>query len=227
MNRFSSVALVVLLAPFGSFGQTTSAPTPAQAAAAKVIGQGAFPVKVTKTLDSSKLKDGDAVEAETAGGFKLADGNLVPKGSKLMGHVVASKARSKGDGESELTIAFDKLSVGSGEQLSVRGMVQAVFPPSDNEDPGANAMPTAAAGGSAGRGGFSGAAGAGVGVVTGGKSGSSMESSAKAQPAMNPKSTGVQGIHDLQLSDGVLSSKGKSVKLGSGVRMIVRVDILG
>jgi hypothetical protein len=44
---------------------------------------------------------------------------------------------------------------------------------------------------------------------------------------MNPKSVGVQGIHDLQLSDGVLRSKGKQVKLGNGVRMIVHVDILG
>ena len=38
---------------------------------------------------------------------------------------------------------------------------------------------------------------------------------------------GVQGMHGLDLNDGVLSSKGKNVKLGDGVRMIVRVDILG
>lgn len=37
---------------------------------------------------------------------------------------------------------------------------------------------------------------------------------------------GVQGIHGLELSNGVLSSQGKNVKLGNGVRMIVRVDIL-
>ena len=44
---------------------------------------------------------------------------------------------------------------------------------------------------------------------------------------MNPKSVGVQGVHGLELNDGVLSSKGKNVKLSDGVRMIVRVDILG
>ena len=38
---------------------------------------------------------------------------------------------------------------------------------------------------------------------------------------------GVQGIHNLELNDGVLTSKGKNVKLGDGVRMIVRVDIFG
>jgi hypothetical protein len=37
----------------------------------------------------------------------------------------------------------------------------------------------------------------------------------------------VQGMHDLSLDKGVLTSKGKNVKLGSGVRMIVHVDIFG
>ena len=48
-----------------------------------------------------------------------------------------------------------------------------------------------------------------------------------SQANLNPQSTGVQGMHDLQLESGVLSSKGKNVKLGNGVRMIVKVDILG
>ncbi len=44
---------------------------------------------------------------------------------------------------------------------------------------------------------------------------------------MDPKSTGVKGMHDLELgSDGALFSGGKRVKLDSGVRMIVHVDIL-
>jgi hypothetical protein len=211
MNRVSSLILVVLLAASWCFGQ---------AAAPSAVGHGAFPVKVTKTWDSSKLKEGDAVEAETAGSFKLADGTMVPKGSKLMGHVVAAKARSKGDSDSQLTVAFDKLGVANGKQLTVKGMVQAVFPPSDDVDLGANAMATTAAGGSA-------TGGAGIGTVTDAKSGSNMESSTSVQPSMNPKSVGVQGMHGLDLNDGVLSSKGKNVKLGDGVRMIVRVDILG
>jgi hypothetical protein len=46
--------------------------------------------------------------------------------------------------------------------------------------------------------------------------------------AVGPKSVGVLGMRDLQLSpDGVLSSsKGKQVKLGQDVRMVVHVDIL-
>jgi hypothetical protein len=171
-------------------------------------------VKVTKTLDSNKLREGDGIEVETAGSFKLADGTLVAKGSKLTGHVVASKARAKGDAESELTVVFDKLNLANGKQLVVKGSVRAVFPPPDDVNP-VVAVSTMSKSGGPGY------------QPSDVKSGSNLEVSNNAPPFMDPKSVGVQGIHDLQLSDGVLSSKGKQVKLGNGVRMIVRVDILG
>ena len=201
--------------------------------AANAIAHGAFPVKVTKTLDSSKLKDGDAFEVETAGSFKLADGTLVPKGSKIIGHVVASKARSKGDPNSQLTLAFDRLSISGGKQMSLKGEVQAVFPPA--EEPMAPNMASAgtsqggSARGSTVGGGVSSPAGVssgGVGV-TDSKTGSDTQSSSSAQPVMDPKASGVQGMHDLSLADGVLTSKGKNVKLGGGVRIIVTAEILG
>jgi hypothetical protein len=212
MNRIGVLlTLSVLLAAF-SYGQSSSA-SPAAAA----VGHGAFPVKVAKTLDSSKLKEGDTVEVETAGSFKLLDGTLVPKGSKLTGQVTAAKARSKGDSESQLTLTFDKLNA-NGKQVSIKGMVQAVFPPAEEAAP----MMAGKASGAAG-GGYEGAT---VGTVTDTKTGSNMGSSS-SQPVTDPKSVGVQGIHDLQLDNGVLTSKGKQVKLGSGVRMIVHVDIPG
>lgn len=51
--------------------------------------------------------------------------------------------------------------------------------------------------------------------------------SSSGQIVMDTKAVGVRGMHDLQLENGVLSSKGKNVKLGGGVRMIVHADILG
>ena len=218
MTRISSVVSVALFAASLSLGQA-SPQTP------NAIGHGAFPVKVTKTLDSSKLKDGDTVEVETAGSFKLPDGTLVSKGSKLIGHVTSAKARSKGDQDSQLTVTFEKLNVANGKQLSVKGAVQAVFPPAQEVDPG---VPSASS--------HQGGNGAGL---TGGsvpapeykpttdiKIGTNTES-AQSQAAVDPKAVGVHGLDNLQLNDGVLSSKGKNVKLGGGVRMIVHVDILG
>ena len=219
MNRLRLLALILLLVVwcYGQDSIPASTQAGSQNATAHVTGHGAFPVKVTKTLDSSKLKDGDSVEVETAGGFKLPDGTLIPKGSKLAGHVTGAKARSKGDAQSELAISFEKLNLPNGKQLSVKGVVQAAFPPAEEIDPGVvNGPVTMAHGATPGY------------VPTGDiKSGSNMEASGKPQATMDPKSVGVQGIHELELRDGgVLTSKGKQVKLNSGVRMIVHVDIL-
>jgi len=227
MIRFSTFALVLLLAASWCLGQdsTPAAQAGSPAAAAKVIGHGSFPVIIKKAIDSSKLKEGDPVEVEISGPFKLADGTLVPKGSKVAGHVTEAKSRSKGDAVSELALTFDKVSITGGKQFSVKGIVQSVAPPEDQPDPG---MPV----GSGSQKGGSG--GTGAGLATPGyqpsniKTGANMDSSAKVDPAVSPKSVGVLGMHDLQLSlDGMLSSsKGKQVKLGQDVRMIVHVDIL-
>jgi hypothetical protein len=223
MNR--SVLLVVASLALGSCWSLAQAPVSNATVAstdAKVehpLGHGAFPVKLTKSLDSSKLKEGDAVEAETAASFKLPDGTLVPKGSKLTGHITASKARARGDGQSQLTMTFESLFVANGKGLSVKGTVQAVFPPVEEAAPLMAGKASGAAGG-----GYSGPT---VGTVTDPKSGSNMASDSKPEPAVDPKSTGVHGIHDLELGqDGAFFSGGKHVKLDTGVRMIVRVDIL-
>ena len=220
MIRLLIVFFCILLTTFLCFGQTSQ---PAGA-----IGHGAFPAKATRTLDSSKLKEGDPVELETAGGFKLPDGTLVPKGSKLLGHVVTSKARSKGDSDSQLTLSFEKLNVSGTKQLSLKGGVQAVFPPA--EEPMGPNMATAGTSQGGSMGGSSvgggGVSSGGIGI-TNSKSGSDTNSSSSAQPAMNVNATGVQGMHDLSLDNGVLVSKGKNVKLGSGVRIVIKAEFFG
>jgi hypothetical protein len=226
MDRKGGALLSILLAVIACYVQDSAAALAQSPVSA--LAHGSVPVKVTKTLESSKLKEGDLIELETSGSFKLPDGTLVPKGSKLLGHVTDARARSKGDPGSELTISFDKLNISGGKQLAVKGTVQAVFPPPDEQlDPSITGAATTASGGST-----RGAQGAvttvgNVGTVTQTKTGANMESSAGGSPEASPKSQGVQGMHDLQLDNGVLTSKGKQVKLGNGVRMIVRVDILG
>jgi hypothetical protein len=222
MNRFGILVMAALLSAVICYGQTLSVPSQA---APPAIGHGAFPVKVTKTIESSKLKEGDIIELETVGSFKLPDGTLVPKGSKLVGRVVDSKARSKGDLDSHLTLSFEKLNISKERQLAVKGVVQAVYPPADEEMGPNMATAGTSQGGSMGgsKGGFT-SPGGGVGV-TNAQSGSDPQSHSRPQAVMDLSATGVQGVRDLQLQNGVLVSSGKAVKLHDGVRLIVRAEI--
>jgi hypothetical protein len=229
MKRMGSLILITLFASLMCFGQSeVSAPAASQAAATKVAGHGAFPVRLTRSLDSSKLKVGEAVEVETAGSFKLPDGTLVPKGSKLAGQVVVAQARAKGDSRSELTVVFDKLKIANGKQLSLKGVVQAVFPAVEEAAPQMAGKASGAAGGgySPGHAGGGYAAGT-MGTVTDAKTGSNMSVDSKPEAVPDPKATGVHGVHDLELGrDGEFFSGGKQVKLGTGERLVIRVDIL-
>lgn len=219
MKQLSLGVSILLLCATLSYGQAPSSPT---AAAPNAIGHGAFPVKVTKTLDSSKLKVGDSIEVATAGAFKLPNGTLVPKESKLIGHVISASARSKGDPDSNLTIGFDRLNIDNGKSLSVKGVIQAVFPPADEPMPEVPHASTAP-----GANGMSGGAGnltPDYKPMSEIKTG--VDSGSKGSASLTPQSIGVYGVDNLQLDKGTLSSKGKNVKLGSGVRMVVRVDIL-
>jgi hypothetical protein len=159
-------------------------------------------VKVIRPLDSSKLKPGDVVEFKTTGAFVLPSGTLVPEGAKVTGHITEAKARSKGDSQSDLGVVFDQISLGGDKQLAVKGTIQAIAASEPEEGPGVANGPSMAR--------SSGPGGAGWTPTT------------DIKPLLTPKSTGVQGMHSLQLgSDGVLTSDGKHVKLDTGVRIIV------
>ena len=112
------------------------APPPSPEVNLRVVAHGVFPVKVTRTLDSSRLRRGDRIEAETAGSFRMPDGTLVPKGSRLTGHVTVAKARSKRDRTSELGIVFDTVTLENDGTMALRAVVQALYPPQEETDPG-------------------------------------------------------------------------------------------
>lgn len=110
MQRWFASTLFAALAVSMCLGQGASpAAYSGQAAAAGGPIHGVFAVQLAKSLDSKKLKQGDEVEAKVAADIHAADGMTIPRGSKVIGHVTEAKARSKGDPESALGIAFDKI----------------------------------------------------------------------------------------------------------------------
>jgi hypothetical protein len=175
-----------------------------------VIGNGAFPVKVIRTLDASKLKEGDAIEVETLG-FQTPRRNVGSE--KIEGH----RLRGKGNGEverqsqSELVIRFAKINFGD-KAVLIQGIVQAVFPRPDDEDPRVFGIPPS---------------GGTTGATNEIKTGSNLASTSHAQVVMTTQSTGVQGVPNLELGQGGwLSSKGKNVNLGVDIRMIIEAAFL-
>ncbi len=60
--------------------------------------------QLSQTIDSKKAKAGEPVTAQTTDAVKSDGKVIIPKGTKLIGHVTRASARSKGDADSTLAM---------------------------------------------------------------------------------------------------------------------------
>jgi hypothetical protein len=225
---------------------------PAQSAQAgeqpKRIAPGSvIPVELTKTVDAKKAKTGDEVEAKVTQDLKAASGEVVvPKDTKVVGHVTEAQARTKEQKESQLGIAFDHAVTKDGNVESLPMSIQAVIAPpssrSENDNSGGGSgAPTASAPGtgvpSSGGPGRSSSMGGGAPQTAPGSnppggeqpSGSTGENSARQSITANTQ--GIVGIPNYELSTAgdttqgsVVRSEKGNVKLESGTLMLLRVN---
>src|SRR5882757_8934229 len=108
MNPVTKVFLLAASLALGA-GAPASAQTAAQANAqaasqttmsadktnAGLASGAAFNVSLNSSLDSKKSKPGDAVAAHTTENVKSQERTVIPKGTKLVGHVTKASARAK------------------------------------------------------------------------------------------------------------------------------------
>ena len=256
-----STALMAALAGGSAIAQSTSATDPSTppaqseshpqpqtapqtAAATPRIAPGSvIPVQLTKTIDAKKAKAGDEVVAKVTMDLKTNSGEVVvPKDTKVTGHVTEAQARSKDQKESQVGIAFDHATLKSGDMALPMSIQAVIAPPTNNENSGGGDQGTPAGGGGAatsstgaGRTGAMGGAGqsqpstpAPNAVPT---TGTDAQQQAGARPPINGNTQGVVGISDLKLEAGqnatqgsVLTSEKNNVKVESGTMLLLRVN---
>jgi hypothetical protein len=180
--------------------------------------RGTLPAALAKSIDSKKLKEGDEVDAMIVAALRTGNGIMIPAGSKIIGHVTQSKARSKGDPDSSLAIVFDKIQI-PGKDLSIKGIIQAVGP-----NPEASSGPDTGAAGAGTMGKFDSSTMASPVSSAGAPVGSNPGHGSSGK-LLSPQSTGVVGIKNLQLdSNSVLTSSGKEVKLDQGSQILIKAE---
>lgn len=86
----------------------------------------AFNAALNAPVDSKKAKSGDQVTAHTTESVKSGGKTVLPKGTKLIGHVTQASARAKGDSESALAVRFDRAILRNGQEVPLNIAVQAL-----------------------------------------------------------------------------------------------------
>lgn len=153
----------------------------AQASAASRAGQtmvasGSKINAVMKSnLDARKAHVGDAVTAESTEALKSHGKVVVPKHSRLLGHVTSVSANGKGKASSAVGVLFDEAVTPKGEHIPLQAGISSVLTAAGAAsamapDAGPEPMPMPQmmpAGGASAGGGLLGGAGAGLGSVVG------------------------------------------------------------
>jgi hypothetical protein len=83
--------------------------------------------ELVSKLDSKTAKTGDNVVVKTKSSAKTADGTEIPKGSKLVGHVMAVQP-SGASANSQVVLQFDHLELKGGQSLPVHSQIQSITP---------------------------------------------------------------------------------------------------
>jgi hypothetical protein len=113
-------------------------------------------------LDSKTAKPGDSIVLKTTSKTVMANGTVIPKGSKIMGHVTGVQAHDDQSPNGQMTIQFDQAQLKGGQNLPLLSTLQSVSPSeSSAADTGGSAMPMASApsGGAPSSGGSAGSSG--------------------------------------------------------------------
>jgi hypothetical protein len=208
--------------------------------ATKIAPGSVIPVILTKTIDAKKVKTGDEVEAKVTEDMKTNTGEvLVPKDTKVVGHVTEAQARSKEQKESVVGIAFDHAVMKSGDvslPMSIQAIVgaQSENPnaTAGNEQPypgstgGSGGAPTASSSGRpSGMGGATTPSPSGAGMPSDSPTGT------RATPPITSQTQGVIGMSHVSLSQAgtgtqasVVSSDKNNVKLESGTLLLLKVN---
>ncbi len=138
MNRDIVSALAIVLFTAIVCAQVAPQPavvpnSPAQAPPANGLAPGTIlSVELSKALDAKKLKANDKFEARTAIDL-LSHGQIViPRNTRIIGHVTEAKAHSRQSPGALVGITFDRALMKDGRELPLKAAVQAIArPPSD------------------------------------------------------------------------------------------------
>ena len=129
----------------------------------------AMNAELSQPVDAKKNKPGDAVTAKTTSATKSNGNVVIPKGTKLVGHIREAKARAKGESESAVGIVFDKAVMKNGQEIPLNVALQAVAA-SQTAASSSVAQDDLYAGGGAVSGAAAGGRGSGGGVLGGARS---------------------------------------------------------
>ena len=85
--------------------------------------------RLLRTLDAKSARMGEPVVLKTTEKIRTANGMVIPKGSRLLGHVTEVQAHNKEHQNSLMGIEFDRAELKNGQSFAIHSMIESVSQP--------------------------------------------------------------------------------------------------
>ena len=236
----AALAVTSLLA--GGLAAQVPAPSENTGGEGSLAGGTVFNATLNSSVDSKKAKPGEQITAHTTEPVKSTDGRMIlPKGTKLIGHVTQASARGNGQEQAMLAIQFDKAVLKDKQEMPLNVVIQAIAAPVQQ-------APSSAYGGSSGGGGGAPGTSPSNNPSMSGSRGGRPEGTPAGEPYPSANSNGapggeqnsggplpanmrgVYGLDGVKISANangegtVLTSSAKNVHLDGGTRLLLAVQ---
>ncbi len=129
----------------GSPGAAQSVNPPAGSATstdAPAVEMSPVNAELVGKLDTTTAKTGDSVVVKTESSVKTADGTMIPKGTKLVGHVIGVMPQGAGSRNSQVSIQFDHAEVTGGQSVPIQTVIRSVGPAESGSAGSGSGTPT-------------------------------------------------------------------------------------
>lgn len=235
MKCYCKLLFVLMMFVSPLFAQTNNTPTPVEPGppVSTLIAV------LTSSLESRSAAAGQEFTLRTISDV-VVDGHLViPKGSRVVGHVTEAVTKGKDRPQSEVLLVIEKAVRSDGSEVPLQGIIAAVAAPPDkslSDDPTYGMLhssePTQRGVSAGGTGSSSGALPAASKANSGASvAAASLKGGMDQRSVLDVNSQGAIGYENLSLAwrleapppITVISSNGKNVKLQSGTEMLLRM----
>jgi hypothetical protein len=196
---------------------------------------------LSDTVDARKSRPGDIVKAKTSEDLKAAGNVVIPRGSRLVGHITEAQPAATPDGQARLGFVFDSADLKDGRRIPLHTSFYALAAPVGAENDHST-PPGGGFGGSFGGASLGNMAHASADDTSALGLERPKQADLKASPGaigglnsggtLYASSRGVFGLEEISLEPNTVPSKGsavilsstRSVRLSSGTRMLLSVE---
>ncbi len=241
MKLFGMTLLALMSVSAGScvlgqpcFAQDASSATGRSGQSEATLAPGtAIFAELNSGMDSKKAKVGDTISARTTEAMKSTDDRtIMPRGTKIEGHITQAAARGKGGEESSLGIQFDKAVLKDGAEIPLNVVIQALAAPAMQGPLDSGPTPSPENTGTAQTSPMGGGHMGPPSAQAPPSSGRMPDSGPTSSSQLDARSRGAIGMHGITLNSEpannrpatIVASNGKSVRLDSGTRMLLVVQ---